>query len=504
MASVFNMLRRTLSGESERKQGDVDSSHESPTSMKPSDSVESTESNGQKIKQSKRYRSGDPPSDVSMSRQKRKKLSKTRVVQNESSVGSNDEDLQSSTESDGSFKLGQADELPEGTPDWGVKLLEIIQKDLKAITKHVSTVEKTGETTKCDVRKLEDRLEKVELQNRELAEENINLKERLLDVEYRQRQCNLIFEGIPDADQESDGECIGKLRSALSHITGRQGFNAQRFVIDKCFRIDGAFRVNQNRRVLCTFNWQRDVQVILKNRRWLPKGLYVNEDMPEEWIDRRRILKPLFVAAKKKDSLKKNTYMTKDRLVIDGTTITAAPVMNVIDAERHIDIPGSCQKTDPSGDKTIFLGCHSVFSNLHYSPFTMDNVMYSCVEQRLQCMKAVIFDDDKNHAKIMKETNPFKMKKLGSKVKNFKQEKWNKMRKSVAYSAIFAKFAQNRLLKELLLSTGDSLIAESSTDPFWGTGLHLNHKNALDKQYWTTENGGAMCEMYTRLKKELQ
>ena len=229
----------------------------------------------------------------------------------------------------------------------------------------------------------------------------------------------------------------------------------------------------------------------------------MNEDLPEEWVDRKKVLRPLFKAAKRSDVLKDKMYLSKDKLVIDGTTITVAPTANIMDATRHLDIPSTCQKTDPSGDKTIFLGCHSVFSNLHYSPFTIDNIIYNCVEQRLQCMKVVLFDDDKTHAKIMRESNPYKIMKLGSKIKGFNTKKWDSVKKSIAYSAIFTKFSQNLPLRNLLLSTGESIIAERSIDPFWGTGLHLHHKNALDKCYWTTE-GGAMCEIYAKLKHELQ
>ena len=56
------------------------------------------------------------------------------------------------------------------------------------------------------------------------------------------------------------------------------------------------------------FNWYHDVQVILRNRKLLPRGIYVNEDLPEDWVDRCRVLKPIFNAAKKKDSLKYGTF----------------------------------------------------------------------------------------------------------------------------------------------------------------------------------------------------
>ena len=70
-------------------------------------------------------------------------------------------------------------------------------------------------------------------------------------------------------------------------------------------------------------------------------------------------------------------------------------------------------------EKIVFLGCHSVFSNLHSSPFTLDNINYNCVEQRIQSQKAAIFDDDVLHSKIMRESNPYKVKRLGFQSEKF-------------------------------------------------------------------------------------
>ena len=56
--------------------------------------------------------------------------------------------------------------------------------------------------------------------------------------------------------------------------------------------------------------------------------------------------------------------------------------------------------------------------------------------------------------------------------------------------------------KHFLLSTGSLKIAESSTDEFWGTGMHLFHKNALDQRHWSGD--GAMSEILGKLCQELR
>ena len=111
----------------------------------------------------------------------------------------------------------------------------------------------------------------------------------------------------------------------------------------------------------------RTCKLILRNRKLLPRGLFISEDFPEDWIDRRRILKPIFNAAKKSEVLKHKTYLKKDTLVIDGKVFRAGPTANVMEANELLDVAATCQRND--GNKIVFLGPHSVFSNLHPASF---------------------------------------------------------------------------------------------------------------------------------------
>ena len=197
-----------------------------------------------------------------------------------------------------SSALTDTDVLPNDTPAWGVKLLEIMQKEFRQVAIHMKVVEDQSDQNEKDIHEMEQKLCKTENKNKFLQEENVTLKERLLDLEYKQRQCNLIFEGVVDNANETDVDCIGKIRHVLSGI---HNLNARAIVVDNCFRLDGPFRPNRCRRILCTLNWYHDVQVILRNRKQLPTGVFVNEDLPEEWVDRHKILHPIVVAAKRNE-----------------------------------------------------------------------------------------------------------------------------------------------------------------------------------------------------------
>ena len=240
----------------------------------------------------------------------------------------------------------------------------------------------------------------------------------------------MLFEGIHDNQGETELECIRKLRAVLNWIPD---LDAQNFKIEHCHRLDGQFRANSTRRVICCFNWYSDIQQILRNRKCLPKGVYVNEDLPEEWSDRCRILKPIFNAAKKTEKLKSKTFFSKDKLVIDGKMYSH---FNAIEANAVLDLPATCQRSSEDLTKLVFLGAHSVFSNMHHAAFKIDNVSYSSAEQFIQSQKVTLFDDDVSHSRIMKESNPFKMKKIGSKIRNYAEPKWIQHRQQVALAAV--------------------------------------------------------------------
>ena len=106
-----------------------------------------------------------------------------------------------------------------------------------------------------------------------------------------------------------------------------------------------------------------------------------------------------------------------------------------------------------------------------------------------------------NIASCMKITLT-KSKKLGAKIRNFSETRWNAERLAYAQTAVLAKFSQNLTLKAILVDSGDCVIAESSSNSFWGTGLYLHDRNALNKSHWKNRDGGAMCGILKKVRRE--
>jgi ribA/ribD-fused uncharacterized protein len=130
-----------------------------------------------------------------------------------------------------------------------------------------------------------------------------------------------------------------------------------------------------------------------------------------------------------------------------------------------------------------FFGPASPFSNMHRSPFVIDGVEYSCVEQWMQSQKAVVFGDHRVLSLIMDEKDPKKMKRLGRSVTPFNKDTWAGMAEDIVRKGLVAKFQSSPRLRDLLLLTGNKIIVECSPrDRLWGAGIGVVTLNKMAQE----------------------
>ena len=359
-------------------------------------------------------------------------------------------------------------DVPPDTPPWGKHILVVMKQDFNILTRQIADLKIETDNANTSIKSMDGRLNSIEVENKVLRTENNKLQEKLLDLEYRQRRVNLLFDGIAESENERDTDTTKRLRDILKHIPGVK----KDFGVERCHRL-GPPRKNSRfpRPIICCFSSYGDLSSILRNRKKLPSGVFVSEDLPEEWVDRRKVLKPIFNAAKRQNGIKEKTFLTKDKLVISGRAYSALTdcTPNYKNLETIIDLPNTCQRSN--GRCTVFQGMHSYFSNLFMITFVLNNVIYNSAEQCIQAAKARLFGDNSALSAIMNEVNPYKIKKLGSRIQGFNIEQWKGECKNIAYQALYAKFSQNADLKGILLATGTSKIGEATLDDYWGIGL---------------------------------
>ena len=134
-------------------------------------------------------------------------------------------------------------------------------------------------------------------------------------------------------------------------------------------------------------------------------------------------------------------------------------------------------------------GQYGCFSQWYVAPFTIEGITYQTCEQYMMAKKALLFKDFENYILIMNAEDPAKDKEYGRLVRNFESRLWRSCNAEIIFHANLAKFSQNPELKEVLLKTGDLMLAEASpVDRNYGIGLEATDPAAKDPANWTGKN----------------
>ena len=141
-------------------------------------------------------------------------------------------------------------------------------------------------------------------------------------------------------------------------------------------------------------------------------------------------------------------------------------------------------------------------SNWYQSPFTVDEVDFSSMEQYMMYKKAVCFGDKDMANKILATDDVAEIKAFGRLVANYNESYWNGVRQIVVFEGLTAKFSQNEDLKAKLKATDNSILAECAVkDRIWGIGLSMNNPDRLQIDKWKGQNllGYALMMVRERL-----
>ena len=115
------------------------------------------------------------------------------------------------------------------------------------------------------------------------------------------------------------------------------------------------------------------------------------------------------------------------------------------------------------------------------------NVRYVCNEQYMMAHKAKLMGDQRTYDKIMQETKPILIKKLGRQIQPWNQDKWNQFKYDIVLDATRYKVQQHTHIHKMLLETWTHDIAEAAPyDLIWGIGLSI--KKAKAGAQWRGQN----------------
>jgi ribA/ribD-fused uncharacterized protein len=150
-------------------------------------------------------------------------------------------------------------------------------------------------------------------------------------------------------------------------------------------------------------------------------------------------------------------------------------------------------------------GAFSNWSNHSYIDEEGNTILTS--ETGLMYAKWKEFDSTnlKLKNKILQSSDPAIIKKLGRQVKNFDQDIWDQKKFQIMINILRLKFSQNQELKNLLLSTNDSILVEASPyDKIWGIGLKESQAKKMEMEDWLGQNllGKALMKVRENIRLE--
>ena len=149
-------------------------------------------------------------------------------------------------------------------------------------------------------------------------------------------------------------------------------------------------------------------------------------------------------------------------------------------------------------------GC---FSNWYPAEFDYAGMHFANSEQFMMYHKVLMFRKYDLADQIVKTSDPGTCKKIaGQKFPEFNSALWDKTSYTIVKRGVKAKFSQNPDILQILLGTGNLLLAEcSANDRKWGIGIDIHDPERMHVAKWTGRNllGRILMEVRDELRQEI-
>ena len=196
--------------------------------------------------------------------------------------------------------IEKVDQLRDAVDSKYTKLETAITIQKQEVSEELHKIEESISSQKLEIKdllaaRIEENSKKVQRvleENVTLRKENVSLKERLDRIESAQLSNNVIITGIPEQQWENYDLTKQQVIDTVAASKGTSNDpialeEAQKVEISYCTRV-GRYNPGVNRPISVTFQKREDKEQLLKNKKMLSPGLYVNEEFPMQ-VKRHRI-----------------------------------------------------------------------------------------------------------------------------------------------------------------------------------------------------------------------
>lgn len=319
-----------------------------------------------------------------------------------------------------------------------------------------------------------------------------SVKEDALQDQYNSRKINLILVGLKeekDIDDMVTAKSFFKDRMAIPDVE-----------LKVVYRL-GKQRGNAPRLLLVKF-----ANIVHRNKVWFAKSnispkegekVWIQEDLPKPLKNVHRTLYRVLKKARSLGDRFPNAQIRGQTLLIDGTPYSIEELETLPEVLRP-----SVMATPQSDSASVFFGRFSPLSNHHPSPFAVENLKFSCMEQYLAWRRATLSGKTTLISRALKPADPIVYKGILNDLRKDNLEKWDKQLEEVVMAGLRAKFQQNPSLGRFLCNTHPREIGEASLSTKWGIGLTLVNPSVLDTSKWSKE-GNLLGKKLTQVREEL-
>ena len=194
---------------------------------------------------------------------------------------------------------------------------------------------------------------------------------------------------------------------------------AKKLEIRSCRRL-GRYIQGKARPISTEFVRIDDVEYILSNKTNLRSGVYADKEYPLDIEKKRKILRPIYTAAKQSKKYRKRCRMENDQLVIKGKHYSIEDMDKLPKSLKPVNV------TSKTND-TIFgyFGELNPLSNFHQAEFSIEGRTFHCSEQYIQWKKAELFKDAITMKKVEKAKTGHQCKEAGKSTSNYKKTIWD-------------------------------------------------------------------------------
>ena len=331
-------------------------------------------------------------------------------------------------------------------------------------------------------------------------EKHRKLQDRISFLEEQLLKKNVIFQGILESEYEDTKDIkTGIVKAIANTMQGETEENKTKSAGDTSIASVermGKYNPLRIRPVKVKFSDKKDVDNLFKNRKKLPRGIYIDKEYSKSTGRECCLLRPVIKAARRIDKYK-GACLDGPQLVIEGKHYHHQNIHTLPDDLNSMEVISQSNE-----EVFAFFGELNPLSNFHPCKFTQEGETFNSSEQYIQWTKTKYCGDKIAMDRILNCEDAADCKEVSWDITNLNRKGWIESAETLCFEGIQAKFLQNEHLVEKLLDTGEKPLVEASYDEAWGTGQHLGSRDCLTESKW--KSIGILGRILIRIRSEAQ